>query len=206
MDAWLVFTAAEEQCMHRQRMLTIALRVLGKEVPSKTNRTIRNSGKIAGMKFTKGVVVLDDDAVVALELAMDEVIAKKKVNEKDARRMCGILQYAASAFEWDVSDLTWWSRTTAPITASCKGSIFIWTDECSQCVRELRKRVTVAPRVPCRPGALMHAYEGWRLVTKSDGSNVGAGACLLLVRCGDDGEVTLEIMLNANRVRLISVD
>ena len=120
------------------------------------------------------------------------MVAKKKVNEKDARRMCGILQYAASTFEWDVNDLTWWSRTTAPITASYKGSIFNWTDECSQCVRELRKRVTVAPRVPCRPEALMQ--EGWRLVIKSDGSNVGVGACLLLVRCGEDGEVTPEMM------------
>ena len=48
-------------------------------------------GKIAGMRFTKRGVVLDDNAVAALELAMDEVIAKRKVNEKDARRMCGIL-------------------------------------------------------------------------------------------------------------------
>ena len=49
-------------------------------------------------------------------------------------------------------------------------------------------------------------HEGWRLVIKSDGSNVGVGACLLLVRCGDDGEVTSEMMSDANRVRLISVD
>ena len=162
-------------------MLTVALKVLGKEVSSKIDKTFRRSGEIEGMKFTKGGVVLDDDAVAALELAMDEVTEKKKVNEKDARRMCGILQYATSAFEWDVSDLTWWSRTTVTITASDKGSVFNWTDECSQCVREMRKRVTVAPRVPCRPEALMQ--EGWKLVIKSDGSNVGVGAYLLLVRC-----------------------
>ena len=72
---------------------------MGKEVSSKIGRTIRKSGKIAGIQFTKGGVVLDDDAVAALELAMDEVMAKKKVNEKDARRVCGIQQYAASAFE-----------------------------------------------------------------------------------------------------------
>ena len=62
----------------------------------------------------------------------------------------------------------------------------------------------MAPRVPCRPEVLMK--EGWRLVIKSDGSNVGVEARLLLVRCGDDGEVTPEMMLDANRVRLISVD
>ena len=43
-------------------------------------------------------------------------------------------------------------------------------------------------------------------MVKSDGSNVRVGACLLLVRCGEDGEVTPEMMLDANRVRLISVD
>lgn len=106
-------------------------KVLGKEVSSKIDWTVKKSGNVAGMKFTKGGVVPDDDAVAALELAIDEVIEKKKVNEKDARRMRGILQYAASAFEWDVSDLTWWSRTTAPIIASHKGSVFNWTNECS---------------------------------------------------------------------------
>ena len=40
-DDCLVFTATEEQCRHRQRMLTIAFRVLGKEVLSKIDRTFR---------------------------------------------------------------------------------------------------------------------------------------------------------------------
>ena len=91
-------------CSDRRAVQTVALKVLGKEVSSKTDRTIKKSGKIAGMKFTKGGVVLDDDAVSALELAMDGVIEKKKVNEKDARRVCVILQYAASAFGWDVHE------------------------------------------------------------------------------------------------------
>ena len=91
MDDCLVFAATEEQCRHRQRMLTVAPRVLGKEVSSKIDRTIKRSGKTAGMKFPKGGVVLDDDAVATLELAMNEVMEKKKVNEKHARRMCGIL-------------------------------------------------------------------------------------------------------------------
>ena len=66
---------------------------------SKIDRTISTEGRIVGLKFTKGGVVLDDDAVAALELAMDEVIAAKRVTEKDVTRLCGIMQYAASAFE-----------------------------------------------------------------------------------------------------------
>ena len=68
-DGCLVFATTEAQCRHRQRMLTVALKVLGKEASSKIDRAIKKSGKIAGMKITKGGVVLDGDAVVALELA-----------------------------------------------------------------------------------------------------------------------------------------
>ena len=203
-DDCMPYGATREQCRNRQRILSACLRVLGKEVSSKVDRTISTEGRIAGLKFTKGGVVLDDDAVAALELAMDEVIAAKRVTEKDVRRLCGIMQYAASAFEWDINDLTWWARTMAPINGSYKGSIFAWTEECKECLQELRKRVAVAPRIPCRPEALMK--EGWRMVIKSDGSNVGVGACLLLVKCGHDGEVTPEMMLDPNRVRLLSVD
>ena len=48
-DGCLVFAATEEQCTHKQRMLTIALRGLEKEVSNKNDRTISKSGKIAGM-------------------------------------------------------------------------------------------------------------------------------------------------------------
>jgi hypothetical protein len=203
-DDCMPFGATREQCGNRQRILSACLRVLGKEVSSKIDRTISTEGRIAGLKFTKGGVVLDDDAVAALELAMEEVMAAKRVTEKDVRRLCGIMQYAASAFEWDINDLTWWARTVAPLNASYKGSMFTWTDECKECLQELRSRVKVAPRIPCRPEALMQ--EGWRIVIKSDGSNVGVGACLLLVKCGNDGEITPEMMLDPNRVRLLSVD
>ena len=106
-DDCMPIGATREQCGNRQRILSACLRVLGKEVSSKIDRTISTEGRIAGLKFTKGGVVLDDDAVAALELAMEEVMAAKRVTEKDVRRLCGIMQYAASAFEWDINDLTW---------------------------------------------------------------------------------------------------
>ena len=62
----------------------------------------------------------------------------------------------------------------------------------------------MAPRIPCRPQTPMK--EGWRIAIKSDGSNVGVGACLLLVKCENDDEITPEMMLDPNRVRLLSVD
>ena len=156
-DDCMPFGATREQCGNRRRILSACLRVLGKEVSSKICRTISTEGRIAGLKFTKGGVVLDDDVGVALELAMDGVIATKRVTEKDVRRLCRIMQYAASAFEWGISDLTWWARTMAPLNASYKGSIFAWADECREClhVQELRSRVKLALRIPYRPEALM---------------------------------------------------
>ena len=71
----------------------------GKGSVVKLDRTVSTEGRIAGLKFTKGGVVLDDDAVVALKLVIVEVIAAKRVTEKDTRRLCGIMQYAVSAFE-----------------------------------------------------------------------------------------------------------
>ena len=140
-DDCMPFGATREQCRSRQRILSACLRVLGKKVSSKIDREISTEGRIAGLKFTEGGVVLDDDAMAALELAMEEVMAAKRVTEKDARRLCGIMQYTASASEWDVSDLTWWARTMAPLNASYEGSIFTWTDECRECLQELRSRV-----------------------------------------------------------------
>ena len=93
----------------------------------------------------------------------------------------------------------------APLNASYKRSIFAWTDECRECLQELRSRVRAAPRIPCRPEAPMKEGRGM-VINKSDGSNVRVGACLLLVKCGNDGETTPKMMLDPNRVSLLSVD
>ena len=66
----------------------------------------------------------------------------------------------------------------------------------------LRERVKVAPRVACRPDELLN--DGWSLVVKTDASNTGAGACLLLVKCADARQVTEEVLADPSRVKLIS--
>ena len=66
----------------------------------------------------------------------------------------------------------------------------------------IRERVKVAPRVACRPDELLN--DGWCLVIKSDASNTGAGACLLLVKCEDARHVTEEMLADPQRVKLIS--
>jgi hypothetical protein len=48
--------------------------------------------------------------------------------------------------------------------------------------------------------------KGWKIVIKSDGSDVGVGACMLLVKADTVSEITPELMLDPDRVRLLGVD
>ncbi len=203
-DDSLPFGHTRTQADARQRIFEVAMEVLGKALSDKVDNSITEEGHIAGLKYEHGGVVLDDAAVESVGLALKEVQESKKMNEKAARRLNGILIYASSAFEWDVNDQSWWPRTVAVINDSYKGASFHWTDECRRSVNALIARLHCAKRIPCHPAQMMR--EGWRLVVKSDGCNDGVGACLLLVRCDADGSVTPEMMLDASRVRLIATD
>ena len=75
--------------------------------------------------------------------------------------------------------------------ASYSGLKFQWGADCQKCVAEILERLTAPTRLPCRPAGLMR--KGWRLVIKSDGCDKGVGACLLLVRPDENGEVTAEM-------------
>jgi hypothetical protein len=199
-DDCMPFGATEQQCKHRQRFLTAALKVLGKKVSAKVDRTVRQEGHIAGLKFVPGGVVLNDEAVEALRLALGDDIK----NEKAARRLVGILTYAASAIRWDIHDQTWFAKRKGVLTASYSGTRFSWGKDCAQVVEQLLERLVAPVRVPCRPAEMVQ--RGWRLVIKSDGCDRGVGACMLLVKPGENGEVTAEHMLEEDRVRLVSTD
>jgi hypothetical protein len=196
-DDMLVFGATEEQTKGRQRLLSMALRLFGKTVSSKIDRTVRQEGHIVGLKFVPGGVVVCDETVAAVKAALEEPVK----NAKQARRLVGILIYASSAFEWDADDLTWWPRMMAPLHESYSGHRFDFT-EAKQAVRMLAERVGQCRRLPCRPMDMVK--DGWRLVIKSDGSDVGVGACMMLVKCEEGGEVTPEMMLDPEKVRLVA--
>ena len=118
--------------------------------------------------------MLDDSAMESVKVALDEVIETKQVSEAMSTRMQGILVYSASSFKWDTGNMSWWVRTITLITSSYIGVGFKWTEECVVAVQILRSRVDAAERVPCNPIALTR--RDWRLVVKSDGSDVGVGA------------------------------
>ena len=87
-DDCLCWGYTREQCTARSRLLTVALRMTGKEVSEKVDRSVKEHGTVAGLKFTAGGCVLDDSAVesVKVTVALDEVMAAKRVSEAMVRK------------------------------------------------------------------------------------------------------------------------
>ena len=57
-DDCLRWGYTHEQCSGRSRLLTAALKVMGKEVSEKVDRSVKEHGTVAGLKFTAGGVCL----------------------------------------------------------------------------------------------------------------------------------------------------
>ena len=97
-DDILSHGTTREQCEQRQRLVTVALKVLGLPTADKIDRTVREFGLLVGLKFVKGGIVVDDHTVESLREALRAEIKRTK----DARRLCGIINYAqnANAFQW----------------------------------------------------------------------------------------------------------
>jgi len=84
------------------------------------------------------------------------------------------------------------------------GALFEWNDVQKLAMRNMRERIESVPLVPLRPMEMI--AKGWKIVIKSDGSDVGVGACMLLVKADAVSEITPELMLDPDRVRLLGVD
>ena len=142
--------------------------------------------------------MITDEAVDALVAAMGEPVK----SEKAAQRLMGIMIYAQSSFQWDHDGQTIHAELLNVLHRAMSAPQFKWNEECKRAVEVLRERVKVAPRVACRADELLN--DGWSLVVKTDASNTGAGACLLLVKCADARQVTEEVLADPSRVKLIS--
>ena len=179
-DDILEYDYTKQHAADKQRIVSMALKKLGKRLSEKLDRTVRQEGHIAGMKFTPEGVAITDEAVGALVEAMGENVKSLKA----AQRLVVILIYAQSSFQWDIDGQTVHAELLNVLHKAMSAPQFRWTDECKRAMEMLRERVKVAPRVACRPDELLN--DGWCLVIRSGASNTGAGACLLLVKCEDD--------------------
>ena len=176
----------------------MALKKPGKRLSEKLDRTVRQEGHIAGMKFAPEGVVITDEAADALMEAMGEDVKSLKA----AQRLVGILICAQSSFKWDIDGQTIHAELLNVLHRAMSAPQFKWTDECKRAVEMMRERVKVAPMVTCRPDEL--PSDERCLVIKSDASNTDAGACLLLVKCEDARNVTEEMLADPSRVKLMS--
>jgi hypothetical protein len=98
-DDVLGYGMTKEQAVWRQRIVNSAFRALNKRLSNKLDRTVTQEGQIAGMKFTAEGVQITDEAVDSLVVAMTEALEAKKMTEKQARRLVGIIIYAQSSFK-----------------------------------------------------------------------------------------------------------
>ena len=123
---------------------------------------------------------------------------------KAAQRLVGIFIYAQSSSRWDIDGQTiqCHAKPLNVLQRAMSAPQFKWTDECKRAVEMLRERVKVAPRMACRPDELLN--DGWCMVIKSDASNTGTGACLLLVKCEDAKNITEEMLADPQRVKQIN--
>ena len=199
-DDILCHSVTREQCVQRQRLLSTALRVLGLPVSDKVDRSVRDFGLLVGLKFVQGGIVVDDHTVAALKEALCADIKR----EKDARRLCGIVNYAQNAFDWDPMDQTWYATTMAPLHASYAGDKFKWGEACKASVAGLLQRVGNAERLPMDPATLLSP--GYVLIVKSDACDLGVGACLLRVKAASVEGVTEEMLSDPTVTRLIATD
>ena len=161
-DDILGFGHTEKHAKDMQMIVSMALKKLGKRLSEKLDRTVRQTGDIAGMHFTAEGVIITDEAVNALEEAMGEDIKSLKA----AQRVMGIIIYAQLSFQWDLDGQTTHAELLNVLHRAMVAPQFKWTEECKRAVEILRKRVKVAPRVACRPDELLN--DGRCIVVKTD--------------------------------------
>ena len=54
MDDCLTWGYTHEHCAGRSKLLTVALKVMGKEVSGKVDRSVKEQGTVAGIEFKAG--------------------------------------------------------------------------------------------------------------------------------------------------------
>ena len=84
-DDLLIMGESKAHAAARQRLMQEVLRALGKKLSSKCDRTIKKFGDHVGMRFTKGGVQLQDEAVESLR----RVLMQKPKGKKQMQRIFG---------------------------------------------------------------------------------------------------------------------
>ena len=102
-DDLLLMGESEEHVEGIQRICEIVLRLLGKKVSAKCDRSVKKNGEYVGLSFTKGGVQLSDAAVAQLK----QMLTMMPKGKKQMQRLLGTIVQATTAFEFDNQHKTW---------------------------------------------------------------------------------------------------
>lgn len=152
-DDLLIHGATYEQCELRQRMFMQALKALGKGLSNKCDRSIKTTGHIVGLTFTKDGITPDEAVIDVLK----EELRKTPTTTKQAQHLIGVTLYSSTAFKWTPEDMTWFARTMAPMHAAVSKDSFkgAWTEECKRSAQILLSRISTMPRAHASPADLI---------------------------------------------------
>ena len=109
--------------------------------------------------------------------------------------------HAKDSFEWDHNDMAWFPRTMMALNDALNAPVFKCGERERASLKAFKDRMQIVPMIPCRPWDLIE--DGWTLVVKTDGCDVGIGGCLLLVQAPEDEDIT-PVTLQTRQVRIIA--
>jgi hypothetical protein len=199
-DDILVHGSTYAHCALRQRLIQNALRALGKELSAKCDRSIREYGKIVGLKITSRGIEPDDDVMTTLY----EELKRVPKTRKQAMHLIGVIRYSHTAFRWGADDLLWFNTAMAPMHGAVARDKYEWDERCTQGVQMLQQRMQQMPRAHTNPEELLDANHC--LVVISDASDEGVGAGLWSVMKPDAREVTMDDLHDPEISTLMAID
>ena len=174
------------------------MRLLGKKVSAKCDRSIKKNGEHGGLPFTKGVVRLSDAAVAQLK----QMLTMMPKGKKQVQRLLGTIVQATTAFEFDNQHKTWLAEKLSVLTQASTTKPFQCTEEMKMTIREMVPKVLNMKRRLVNPDDLLS--DDTCLMILSDASNEGCGASLRIVRKADASQVAPEDLHNPELYQLVA--
>ena len=104
----------KQRCKNRQDILLDVFKVAGLPLSPKCTFKVSETGKLIGLHWAHGGHCLDDEAVESLLLTL----ARRPKTKTDAKQIIGVINYSASAFEYDSAELARHAELMATLNAA----------------------------------------------------------------------------------------
>ena len=188
-DDYGVFGSTKEEAEQRGELFEVFMEVIEKPLTDKIpNGEAKQDLELAGLYITPEGIRINDEAIEALKKTLTKFEVKSK---SDARHVIGVIAYSHSAFEWDATNQTEYSRLTGILQDAIKGDDRMkWTEECKAACHELYEHITNRPYRYLKPETMID--DDHCLVIVTDASDDAIGMTLVRVNKPCASQVTEE--------------